>query len=76
MTRSAYGNPQPYAVPELERSALVGRLRYQQHMVEMYRKLGDFQRLSRAMFIIDELLSHLIEVDSRSVTASMEKSND
>jgi hypothetical protein len=68
-----YGNPRPYASPELERSALTGRLRVARGIAARYARSGQTERFTRWSLTVDELLEHLLEVDTRAASASMDK---
>lgn len=70
---SAYGNPIPYDLVELERASLIGRLKYQRWSRDLHNRKGDTRRYKRATGIIDELLGHLSEAEARAKTAAIEQ---
>lgn len=67
---SAYGNPQPYRTPELERSAILGRLRVARGIAA---RATDETRRRQWAATVDELLDHLAEVEVRAATAARER---
>lgn len=66
---SAYGNPQPYANLELERDALLGRIKVARSIATTHSRAK-----TRASWkaVLDELLDHLNEVDARAASAAMD----
>ena len=70
---SVYGNPSPYANPELERHMLEGRISAARKILTAFEKDGDGETAARWRRITDELLDHLAEVDARANTAALEK---
>jgi hypothetical protein len=69
MHSSAYGNPLPYSSVEVERDALIGRLKVATLIAGQ--KIPPSEK-ARWNFIVDELLAHLVEVEARSGSAAME----
>lgn len=68
---SAYGNPQPYPDPELERSALLGRLT----VARSCARSEDPRVAARWRLIVDELLDHLSHVADRAASAALDKAS-
>lgn len=67
---SAYGNPQPYPLPDLERRAIEGRIKVARTIAATSDRPYTAAAWSR---IVDELLDHLAEIDARAATAAMER---
>lgn len=65
---SAYGNPSPYPSVDLERSALLGRLRVARSIIANAERPST---AARWQTIADELLDHLTEVDARAESQRM-----
>jgi hypothetical protein len=73
MMDSAYANPQPYDLPDLERSALAGRIRAARRFAEIYESAGDRDRAARWLANADSLLEHYAAADDRATTAAMDR---
>lgn len=66
---TAYGNPQPYASPEVERHALLGRIGVARSIIANTEREDTRIRWARTL---DVLLDHLAEVDVRAASAAMD----
>jgi hypothetical protein len=72
---SAYANPQPYDLPDLERSILAGRIETARKFAEIYETAGDLVRAARWRANADTLLEHYGAADERAKSAAMDKSS-
>jgi hypothetical protein len=69
---TVYGNPQPYANIELERSALHGRLAVARFIEQVHRASGANRVADIYRGVIDELLGHLSQIEVRVASAMLE----
>lgn len=72
---SAYGNPPPYATPELERAALEGRIRAARRIWLQAEKAGDAVTVARWSATVDQLLDHLGNVEARAASVALARSS-
>lgn len=70
----AYANPKPYAVPDLERSLLAGRIKVARSIAEGYRRSGDTVRAAKWSRNVDVLLEHYGAADDRAISEAMARS--
>lgn len=72
MSDSPYANPQPYDTPELERSAIEGRITVAKKIRDRALAAGKTRSAARWQANLDALLDKLAHVEDRAASAAMD----
>jgi hypothetical protein len=72
MNNSPYANPQPYDTPELERSAIEGRITVAKKIRDRALVEGNTGSATRWQSNVDALLDKLAHVEDRAASAALD----